>query len=49
MYRKWTHLSIMTSIQRFKDDLEFTINWCSQHGLLASEMVCVHCGTECYE
>ena len=34
---------ITMSIQRFKDDLEFTINWCRQHGLVASEMVCVHC------
>ena len=34
----------MMSIQRFKDDLEFTITGV---GLLASEMVCVHCGTEC--
>ena len=40
---------MMTSIQRFKDDLEFTINWCREHGLLVSEMVCVHCGMECYE
>ena len=39
----------MMSIQRFNEDLEFTINWCTEHGLFASEIVCVHCGIECCE